>query len=218
MPNFAVIGLGTVGYYVARTLGERGLPVLGVDMDESRVDAIKQFVQKAVIADARIRDNLENLGLADMDAVVVCLGNNIEASVMVTFYLRELGVKEIIVRAVSEDHAKILNIIGASEIIFPERDLAVRVAQRLENPNVLEYIPLMPGMGIIELAPPKSFLGKTLRDLDLRNRYGVQVIIVKELVPERLVVIPRADQKIKESDVLVVLGTDEDLERLEKVK
>jgi trk system potassium uptake protein TrkA len=218
MPNFAVIGLGTVGYYVARTLGERGLPVLGVDMDESRVDAIKQFVQKAVIADARLRDNLENLGLADMDAVVVCLGNHIEASVMVTFYLRELGVKEIIVRAVSEDHAKILNIIGASEIIFPERDLAVRVAERLENPNVLEYIPLMPGMGIVELAPPKSFLGKTLRELDLRNKYGVQVIIIKELVPERLVVIPRADHQIKESDILVVLGKDDDLERLERVK
>lgn len=218
MPNFAVIGLGTVGYYVARSLGQRGLPVLGVDLDESRVDSTKQFVQKAVIADARMRENLENLGLADMDAVVVCLGNNIEASVMVTFYLRELGVKEIIVRAVSEDHAKILNIIGASEIIFPERDLALRLAERLENPNVLEYIPLMPGMGIVELAPPKTFVGQTLRELDLRNRFGVQVIIIKELVPERLVVIPRPDHQIKESDVLVVLGTDSDLERLERAK
>ena len=217
MPNFAVIGLGSFGYYVSRYLAEHGFEVLAIDMDESQVENVKPFVEKAVIADASNKEVLEQLGLQDMDAVIVSVGDRIDASTLITLYLRELKVKQIIVKAITEDHGKILNLIGATEVIFPERDVAMKVSESLANPNILDSLSLGPEYSIVQLAPPTKFLRKSLKELDIRNKYGVHVIAIKEMIPENLIVVPRADYVIKDSDILLVLGKLEDIEKLRQL-
>ncbi len=218
MRHFAVIGMSSFGYYLCKFMAERGFYVLAIDNDEVKINRVKDFVQKAVIADATDKETLERLGLGDFDGVVVSLGDRIDASILVTLYLRQLGVDEIIAKAITEDHGKILDLIGATTVLFPEKDMAYRLAHSLDNVNVLDYIPLTSDVSIIEMAPPNSFLGKTLAELDLRRKYHVQVLMIKELVPENVVVIPTGDHVIKDSDVLVVMGKDEDLKRLESLK
>ena len=218
MRKIAVVGMSSFGFFLCRALTDRKLSVMAIDSNEARIDDVKPFVEKAIIADATDKEVLENLGIAEADVVVVSLGERIDASILVTYYLRELGVKEIYAKAISEDHGKILNVIGASEVIFPEKDMAERLANRLERSSILEYFEIAEGYSIIEWAPPESFVNKTLAELDLTNKYNVQVIMVKEVVPERVTVVPRATQLIKDSDGLVLLGRDEDLERLQKMK
>lgn len=214
MRSFAIIGLSTFGYYLSKALAQQGFQVMALDTDESRIEKVKSFVTKAVIVDARDKEVLENIGINDFDVVVVSLGDQIDASILVTLYLKELGVKEIIAKASSEDHGKILDRIGATAVIFPERDVALRLARSLENVNVLDVIPVAPGVSILEFGPPNSFLGKTLRDLDINNRYGIQIIMIKELVPENLVIVPKADHKIKDSDILIGVGKDQNFKKL----
>jgi len=218
MLNFAVIGLGSFGYFVARFLGERGFQVVAIDKREEEVEEVKPFVEKAVIADAKNIKTLRSLGIDQMDAVVVNVGEEIDASILITLHLKELGVKRIIVKAITEDHRKILDMIGATDIVYPERDAAFKVAQSLDNPNILDYLLLAPEYSILELAPPPSFLHKTLRELDISNRYGVQVIMVKEIIPENIIIVPSADHVVKDSDILVMLGKNDNLEKLRKMK
>lgn len=199
-------------------MAEQKLSVIAIDSNENKVDEVKPFVDKAIIADATDKGVLESLSLSGVDVVVVSLGEKIDASILVTYYLRELGVKEIIAKAISEDHAKILNIVGASQVIFPEKDMADRLANILERSSILDYFEIAEGYSIVEIAPPAPFVNRTLADLDLRNRYNVQVIMIKEIVPERITVVPKATQLIKESDVLVLLGRDEDLDRLQQIQ
>lgn len=214
MRKFAIIGLSNFGFYISKYLAQHGFEVMAMDADESKIEKVKHFVPKAIIIDATDKDALESLGIVDFDVVIVSLGDRIDASVLVTLYLKELGVKEIIAKASTEDHGKILDRIGATTVVFPEREVAFRLARSLENVNVLDAIPLSPGVSILEFGPPISFLGKSLKELDLRNRYGIQVVVIKELVPENIVIVPHPDHKIKESDVLVGIGKDEDFQKL----
>jgi len=218
MRSFAIIGLSSFGHYLAKYLSEKGHQVMAIDKDEDRIEKVKAFVDRAVIADANEKETLAGLGLAELDVVIVSLGDQIDASILVTLYMRELRVKKIIAKAITEDHGKILDIIGATQVIFPERDEAFRLAQTIETDYVLDSITLSEGISIIEIAPPKVLIGKRLGQLDLRNRYGVLVLIVKELVPEKVVLIPTADHMIKDSDILVILGNDEDLTKIKKLK
>ncbi len=218
MRTFAVIGLSTFGFYISKYLAERGFKVMAVDINEARIDKVKEFVAKAIIADATDKNALESIGISDFDVVIVSLGDRMDASILVTLYLKELGVREIIAKATTEDHGKILDRIGATQVIFPERDVALRLAKSLEDINLLDVIPLAPGVSIVEFGAPRSFLGKTLKDLNLRNRFGIQIVVIKELVPENLVIVPRPDHRIKDSDILVGIGKDEDFDRLLKEK
>jgi trk system potassium uptake protein TrkA len=217
MGNFAVIGLGSFGHFTARYLSQRGMEVLGIDLDEQQVEYIKPYVQKAVIADATNKDVLDQLGVQDMDAVIVSVGDKIDMSILITLYLKELKVRNIIVKAITEDHGKILHIIGATEVIFPERDVAAKIAEQLANPNVIDTLSLGPDYSIVQLAPPEEFMHKSLRELDIRKKYNVQVLAIKELVPENLIVVPPADYTIKDSDSLLVVGKLADIENLKKV-
>lgn len=218
MRSFAVIGLSTFGFYLCKYLAQRGFEVMAVDADELKIERIKHTVSKAIILDATDKNALGNLGMNDFDVVIVSLGDQIDASILVTLYLKELGVKEIIAKASTEDHGKILDRIGATTVIFPERDVAFRLARSLENVNVLDAIPVVPGVSILEFGAPSSFLGKTLRELDINNKYGIQIIMIKELVPENLIVVPKADHQIKDSDILIGVGKDQDFKKLLDVK
>lgn len=217
MKNFAVIGLGSFGHFTARFLAEQGQGVLGIDLDELQVERIKPHIEKAVIADATNREALEQVGVQDMDGVIVSVGDKIDMSILITLYLKELKVGNIIVKAITEDHGRILHIIGASEVIFPERDAAAKIAEQLANPNVIDSLRLGPDYSIVEIAPPEAFMHKSLRDLEIRKKYRVQVLAVKELVPENLVVVPPADYLIKDSDTMLLVGRREDIEKLKKV-
>lgn len=212
--KFAVIGLGSFGAQIAKTLYEKGQEVLAVDHDSERIDELKSFVSHAVSMDAADKENLQALGVQDMDVVIVSLGPDMESSILTVLYLHEMGAERIIAKALTEDHGKILNAVGANEVIHPEKDMAIRTALRLSNPNVLEYLPLISGFGIQEVAPPDKFIGKTLKQLDLRNKHGVQVMAIKSLIPEKTTFIPTADFLIKDSDILIIMGEEKKLSKL----
>ena len=217
MRTFAVIGMSSFGYYLCRFLAQHGIQVMAIDNDENKIDDVKPFVQKAIVADAKDKDALKALGLEDIDVVVVSVGEPIDTSVLITLYLRELDVKEIVAKAVSEDHGKILDRIGATTIIFPERDMALRTAYILRRSSLLDYVSLGDGYSIIEMAPPNAWLRKPLAELDIRKKYQVQIVMIKELVPERVTLIPGGDHVLKDSDILIVVGRDEDLQQIEKL-
>lgn len=212
--KFAVIGMGSFGANVARTLFERGNEVLAIDRDKEMTEAAKNFTTNAVMTEAAVKENLQVLGVQEMDVVVVSLGHQLEASVMTVLYLHELGVKRIVAKALSEDHAKVLEAVGATEVIYPEKDMAIRTALRLSSPDVIEYLPLVSGITIQEIAPPVKFIGKTLKELDLTNKYGLQVIAIKEVISDRITFIPKADFVIKDSDILVIIGEEKRLSKL----
>jgi trk system potassium uptake protein TrkA len=212
--KFAVIGLGSFGANVARTLFERGNEVLAIDRDKDMTEAAKNFTTNSVMTEAAVKENLQALGVQEMDVVVVSLGHQLEASVMTVLYLHELGVKRIVAKALSEDHAKVLEAVGATEVIYPEKDMAIRTALRLSSPDVIEYLPLVSGITIQEIAPPVKFIGKTLKELDLTNKHGLQVIAIKEVISDRITFIPKADFVIKDSDILVIIGEEKRLSKL----
>jgi trk system potassium uptake protein TrkA len=212
--KFAVIGMGSFGANLARTLFERGNEVLAIDRDKNMTETAKDFTTNTVMTEAAVKENLEVLGVKEMDVVVVSLGHELEASVMTVLYLHELGVKRIVAKALSEDHAKVLEAVGATEVIYPEKDMAIRTALRLSSPDVIEYLPLVSGITIQEIAPPVRFIGKTLKELDLTNKYGLQVIAIKEVISDRITFIPKADFVIKDSDILVIIGEEKRLSKL----
>jgi len=212
--KFAVIGLGSFGSNVAKTLYEKGNEVLAVDENKEKIEEVKNFVSHAISMDAADKENLQAMGIKDMDVVIVSLGPEMEASILTVLYLNELGAKRIVAKALTEDHAKILESVGATEVIYPEKDMAIKTALKLSCPNVLEYLPLISGFGIQEIAPPEKFIGKNLRELDLRNKYGIQVIAIKELIPEKTTFVPKADFVLKDSDILVIMGEDKQLEKI----
>ncbi len=213
-----VIGLGSFGFNVARTLYEMGHEVLAVDCDREKVERIREYSSNAVVADAVDEESLKAMGIEKTDAVVVGLGDSMDASTLLALHLKEMGVERIIVKAISEDHGKILELVGASEVVFPEKDMAIKLAKTLAFPNALEHLPLAPGFSIVEIAPPRTFVGKSLAELGLRNKYHVQVIAVRELIPDRVNLVPRPDAVIKDSDILVILGKDEDLARIKGIE
>lgn len=214
----AVIGLGRFGHHVARQLHDTGHEVLAIDIDPENVQRIKDFSSRAVILDARNSERLDALGIREFDTVVVSLGERIDASALVALHLREIGVRRIITKAGSEDHARLLERIGVHEIIFPEREAADRLAHRLASASLLDYIPLGSDHSIHEVAPPSSFVGRTLDELRLRNRFGVQVLGVRDMLTEAVLVNPAANFRIKDSDALLVLGRNQDLEKLKQVE
>jgi trk system potassium uptake protein len=218
MKRFAVIGLGKFGFHAAKALYEEGNEVLAIDNDKKRVQAIDPHCSEAIVLNATDKESLKALGLENLDGVIVSTGTNIGVSVLICLYLQEIGVRTILAKALDEDHAKILKRVGASEIIHPERDMAVRISRGLSRPNVLDFIPLADEYDLIQVGPPGEFIGKSLKDLNLRAKYNVHVIAIKELVPENFVLIPPASFVIKDSDILVMLGKSEDIKRIKALK
>ena len=217
MSQLAVIGIGRFGFHVARLLHESGHNVLAVDLSAPAVQRVKDHCTQAVVLDARDKQRVRALGLRDFDAVVISLGERLEASTLIALHLKEIGVKRIIAKAGSTDHAKLLELIGVSEIISPERQAAERLANRLRDTNVLDYIPLGKGYGIHEIIPPKEFLGKSLVELRLRNRFNIQVLAIRDGRTDELKINPSAQFQIHEFHILVVLGSDGDFDQLRKL-
>ena len=217
MKQFVIIGLGNFGHYLAIHLYKKGHEVLAIDNNSNRVAEIKDRVSQAVTADATDRKAMEALGLDRMDAAIICIGSVLSESILATLNMKDIGVAQVFAKAISEAHSRILYKIGASEVLFPEKDQAISLAERLHNPNMVDYLPFLEGYSIIELSTPKTFVGKSLRDLDLINRFGVQVVAIKELVPDRMDLIPTAQRVLKDDDLMILLGPNESFEKLRKI-
>lgn len=213
MKKYAVIGLGNFGFHAARALGGEGNEVIAIDIDRARVQAVAPYATEALVLDAMDKEALQSLGLEEMEAVVVSTGTSISVSVMICLYLGELGVRRILAKALDEDHEKILLRVGATEVVHPERDMAVRVARGLTRPNLLDFIPLSAEFELVQIEAPAQFVGKSLRELDLRARYDAHVIAIRHVSDNGFMLIPPAGYTIGAEDILVVLGKSVDLRR-----
>jgi trk system potassium uptake protein TrkA len=180
------------------------------------VEAIKDFVAKAVIADASDRKTLAELGLKQCDAVIVSLGTSIAVSILVTLYLKEMGIRYIMVKAITPDQGKIVELIGANEVVYPERDMALRVANKLRFPNVIEQMTVGENLQLVEIMVPDSFVGKTLSQLDLRKQYQVQVVLLRSSGTEKTTLLPTGDRALQKGEILVVLGETKPIERFQR--
>lgn len=218
MKHFAVIGLGNFGFHTAKALYEDGNEVMAIDADKARVQAIDPHATEAVVLDATNREALKALGLENMDGAVVSTGTKISTSIMICLYLKEMGVRKILAKALDADHGKILKLVGATEIIHPERDMALRVARGLSRPNILDFIPLADDYDLVQVGPPREFIGKSLKELNLRARYNVHIIAIRELVPDNFLLVPPANFVIKDSDILIILGRTEDIKEIRALK
>lgn len=217
MKRIAIIGLGNFGYYLGRELTRQGFDVLGLDIRKDAVQHAKNDIAVAATADATQKENLLDLGVTEADVAVVTIGTNMLASILTTFLLKEIGVRNVYAKALSEEHERILRRVGADQILFPEKDLALSLARRLANPNMLEYLPFIGDHGIFEVEAPPPFEGKTLRELDLINRFGTQVLAVRQAHSGTPIFIPKADFVVQPRDVLVLLAPNKAMEQLNKV-
>ncbi len=216
MARFVVIGLGKFGYYLAKTLAEEKQSVLCIDRDENLVEEISEFVSEAVVGDASRKDVLRGLGISEAEKVVVAIGD-LSASVLITLYLKELGAKFILAKALDEDHARILSLVGADQVVIPERDSAIREARALTTPNIVDFLPLLPEFAVARVDPPAEFIGKSFKELDLRRKHHVYVVAIRNKLTNRILILPPAEHIIEKDEELFLLGRKEYLARFTRV-
>lgn len=209
--QFAVLGLGRFGLSVARTLAKLGGEVLAVDIDEDRVKEIAPYVTQALQADATDEAVLREIGIRNFDAVVVAM-SDFEASLLVTSCAKELGARKVLVKAGSDIHGKILQRIGADVVVFPEKDMGSRVAFSLMSGSVIDYIELSADYSVVEVRVTGAMAGKTLRNLDLRRKTGLNVVAIKRATEVEVSVSP--DEPLREGDILIAIGTNEGVQKL----
>lgn len=212
MKSYVVIGLGRFGIHIAEELYKNEQDVLAIDRNEALIDAIADRVTRAVTADCSDTAVLKELGIADCDCAIVAIGSDLAASVLITMNLKTLGVPYVICKAYDETHSAILKKLGADKVVIPERAVAEKLANTLTRPNVLEAIELSEDYGIIERTPPKGWAGKSLRELNVRAKYGVNIIAVKQ--GDAIDASLSADFVISPDDILVLLGEYKDMEKI----
>lgn len=215
MKSFIVVGLGRFGSQAARRLCEQGCEVLAVDTSSELVQQLGDDVTQAVVADARDKDVLRALGVKDFDCAIVAIGDSLADSVLATMNLRELGVPYIVCKAYDETHRQVLQKLGADRVVIPEKENADRLARSLSSPNVLDYIELSEDYGIIEVPAPGPWQAKSLIELNIRAKLGVNILAVKR--DGHITVSPAADFRIAQGDVLVVLGDTQALDAVQKL-
>jgi len=211
--QFAVIGMGRFGLSVASALSGMGFDVLAIDANEQRTQAVSNIVTHAVSADSTDEEALRALGIRNFDVVVVAIGQDIQASILTTLILKDLGGPLIVVKAQNELHGKVLNKIGADKVIYPERDMGLRVAHHLTSPNILDYIELSDEYSIAEMRATSGMLGQNLKELDVRAKFGCNVMAIKR--GTKMNISPTADDRLEEGDILIIVGQKNDLTKLE---
>lgn len=214
MKQYVVIGCGRFGSSLAQTLYEQGYDVLAIDKNEEKVQEISNYVTHAVQAEAIDENALISLGIRNFDVAVVTIGSDMQASILATLMVKELGVKTVIAKAQNELHGAVLEKIGADKVVYPERDMGTRVARQLVSSNFLDHIEFAPDYSIVEIKVMEEWKGKSLRDLKLNIRYGINIIAIKQ--GDDLNISPYADDIIEEDDILIVIGNNNDLKKLEK--
>ncbi|AOY76386.1 potassium channel family protein [Clostridium formicaceticum] len=214
MKQYVIIGCGRFGRSVAENLYKLGHDVLAIDENEETMQNISDKVTHAVQADATDENALRSLGLRNFDVAVITIGSDIQSSIMATLIVKDLGVKYVVAKAQSEIHAKVLYKIGADRVVFPERDMGMRVAHNLVSTNILDYIELAPEYSIMEITALDEWDGKTLLELNIRSKFGINIMAVKH--GSHINVSPTANDVVHRGDVLVVIGHNNDLKKLQK--
>lgn len=218
MKRFVVVGLGNFGSSVAESLAAQRHDVIAIDQSGEAVDRIAPLVARAAVGDGKNLRTLERIGARGADAGVVSTGDDITASILTTMALHDLGVREVYVKVISADHARVMERIGVTETVFPERESALSLGKRMSGTGLLNYVNLSPGFSIQEMGVPQAWSGKTLRELGLRQHYGVTVVGVHDVLTDQMNVTSDPDAVLKDSDALIVAGKDEDLARAAAVK
>lgn len=213
--QFAVIGLGRFGLSLARTLQDLGHEVLGIDADPATVELHSAELTHTLACDCTDEDSLRALGLRNFDTVVVAIGHDVQASILATVLLKELGAPQVVVKASSELHGRVLAKVGADRVVFPERDMGARVAHSLVTGSMLDYIELSQEWTIMDLAAPEKLTGLSLRELNLRSRFGITVLAIKS--GEEINAAPHASDVVNDGDVLVLLGLNQRVRELERM-
>jgi trk system potassium uptake protein len=217
MKRFVVVGLGNFGATVAEALHAAGHDVVALDLDEGAVDRIAPLVTRAAVGDGKQVGTLERAGARGADSGIISTGDDITASILSALALRDLGVKQIYVKVVSADHARVMDKLGVTETIFPERESGQWLATRVASRGLLNYVRLGPGFSIQEMAVPESWIGHSLRELALPRRFRIGVIAVHDMLSDEIIPVPAPDAKLKDSDTLLIAGADEDLAVAAKV-
>jgi trk system potassium uptake protein TrkA len=212
--QFVVVGLGRFGCSVAETLCQAGEEVLGIDRRMDLVEDMKDRITQAVQLDAMDADALKALGVQDFDVAFVTMGSDIKASGTITMLLKELGVKHVIAKASDEFHGRMLEKLGADKILFPERDMGRRIAHNLVSGNIIDYLELSQDFSMAEILPEPTWVGKTLKDLDMRSKMGINVVAIRN--GEVLNAMPTMNTVIHENDILLVVSSEENLNRLKR--
>ncbi len=212
--QFGVIGLGRFGSSVAITLENLGNSVLAIDRDSEKVDAIKDFVTAAKQVNAIDAAALREAGIANCDAVVIAIGEDIESSVLATLVVKEIGVPRIIVKAKTDLHGKVIEKLGVERVIYPERDMGTRLANQLVSSDVLEFIELSPEYSLEEIKACEDMVGKSIKDIKLREKYNIVIIALRR--KNSVSVLPHADEKISEGDILILIGATKDIKSFGK--
>lgn len=213
--QFLVLGMGRFGSSAAKSLAELGYEVLAVDRKESAVDAVSPYVTQAVVADATDEDALKELDASSFDVAIVAVGSSIRESILMSVLCKEAGIKTVIAKATDELHAKILRKVGVDKVIFPERDMAQRLARSLAMPGLLDIMELSDTQQIAELITPEKWAGKSLVEINVRRNYGVSVIAIRRA--GNLIATPGANTVLEKGDVLLMLGEEEDIDDLRNV-
>ncbi len=224
--HIVVVGLGTFGLTVSSELVKKGCYVTAIDRSEKIVEMASEFALDVIVADARDRKTLEEAGVAEADAAIVSVGEDLEASFLATLHLKEFGIPYIVTKATSKSQGEILEKIGADRIVYPEEEMAEKLVEQLFHPNIINYLELTDEVGILESLTPNSFVGKTPKQLSLRNKYGINLIAIKRKVKkkgennivEEVMEVPSADEKIQEGDILIVIGHKDYLEKFKNMQ
>jgi trk system potassium uptake protein len=214
MKNFAVLGLGNFGFNIARNLSEKGKNVLAIDSDPNQIEKIKNIVNDAIIGDIKNKAVLTEFLDQSIDTAIISTGDNEFDSILAVHHIKEIGIQNIIVKANNDMHAQILKLMGATEIIFPEKDIAEWIATRLSEPNLIERIPLSEDYSIVEYACPDKFAGNTLRKIQLRSKFNILLIAVKDILTNEFVLMPDADFKFKPDTILLLMGKKKDINQM----
>jgi len=210
-----VIGLGIFGANITRELYKNGFEVVAIDKNKDAVQQMKDFCTRGIVADGRDKEIIDMIGLQADDVVIISFGEDLAASTLITLNLKQLGIKTIIVKAPNEEYQQVLEKVGATEVIIPEKDVAHKVAKTLISPNVIDYLPLSDDFMLSEVAPPESFLGKSIADLQLRNKYHVEIIAVRDVLTDHVQMIPDAGHIIKDSEILLVFGKEKNIQEIQ---
>ncbi|WP_413356161.1 potassium channel family protein [Robertmurraya sp. 2P01SA] len=212
--EFAVIGLGRFGGSIVRELAEQGMEVMAIDTKEDRVNEFSMIASHAVMGDTTDESVLKGLGIRNFDHVIVAIGDDIQASILTTLILKELGVKHITVKAQNDYHEKVLLKIGADTVVHPERDMGRRIAHKMVSNSVLDYLELSDEHSIVEIVAGGTVIGHTILELDIRAKYGINIVAIKR--GNEINVSPQANEVILQNDILIVIGADSDINRFEK--
>ena len=214
MKRVIVIGLGIFGFNIARDLYENGFEVIAIDKNKDAVQKIRDYATKAIVADGIDKEVMELIGIQEDDVAIISFGEDLAASTLIALHLKQMKVKSIIVKAPNEEHKLILEKVGATDVLIPEQEIANKVAKSLISPNVLDYLPLSDDYMLFELAPPNSFIGKSIGELELRGKHHIEVLAVKDIITDKMHMMPRADFVIKDGEILVVVGKEKDIQKV----